>query len=150
MVVREVPYDGYDFHEYDRVSRPISLMDVVAENWKVQNDAPEKVAKVQKDANSGDSPKVVKSRIRVQLSRALTWAEVEDLTTDGADPHLRRLDGNGFDGLKLWVAPNHVHVWAEAPYGSRDLYELIAEIMANQYVNVFPKAVRTYREYNGD
>ena len=149
MTVREVPYDGYAEYEYHRAERPRSLAELLREFNPI--DSTDDLKQVATETPVKESvPSTVKSRIRVQLSRPLTWAEVEDLTTDGADPHLRRLDGNGFDGLKLWVAPNHVHVWAEAPYGSRDLYELVASIVANEYVNVFPKAVRTFREYNGE
>jgi hypothetical protein len=96
------------------------------------------------------TPKVVNSRIRVLLSRPLTWAEKEDLETDNLDPHLRRIDGTDDDGFKVTVAPNFEHVWAEAAYGSRVLYEVIAAALEHKYVNVFPRAVRTFREYNGE
>lgn len=96
-------------------------------------------------------PKVVNSRIRVQLSRKFTWAEKEDIERDTFDPHLRKLDGkSSVDGLKLTVSPERNHVWAEAPYGARPLYALVADLLATYYVNVFPTAVRTFREYNGE
>lgn len=88
-------------------------------------------------------------RIRILLSRPLTWAEKEDLETNWDDPQFRRINGDNVDGLKLWVAPNFEHVWAEANVGSRLLFEDVANVLANDYVNVFPKAVRTFREYNG-
>lgn len=91
---------------------------------------------------------VKKSRIRVELSRPLTWAEKEYLETDHLDPHARRIDGT--DGLKLTVSSDFQHVVAEAEYGSRILFELIASALEHSFVNVFPTAVRTFREYNGE
>lgn len=110
--------------------------DVMKENW-VATETPTKEK----------SSKVVTSRIRVYLSRPLTWAEKEDLETDYTDPDLRRIDGKG--GFKVWVSENHEHVWAEAEFGSRLLFELIAVALEDSFVNVYPKAVRTFREYNG-
>jgi hypothetical protein len=94
------------------------------------------------------TPKVVTSRIRVLLSRPLTWAEKEDLETNTLDNHLRRIDGS--DGFRFWVSPGFKHVWAEARFGSRILYEIVAAKLETSYVNVFPRAVRTFREYNGE
>jgi hypothetical protein len=142
-MVATVPYDGYANH------RP--LADVHRENWDSYWDKPGTETLSTETPTKEPVSKVVKSRIRVLLSRTLTWAEREDITTDYADVHFRRLDGeNTFDGLKLWMSPNGKHVWAEAPYGSRPLYELVAKTLENNYVNVFPRAVRTFREYNGE
>jgi hypothetical protein len=147
----KVPYDGFLQYELDRVHRPRSLKELSAELWD-SDSIPEPVDQVATKTPAKESvSKVVKSRIRVLLSRPLTWAEREDITTDFADPHYRRLDGQSeLDGLKLWVSPNGEHVWAEAPYGSRPLYDLVAITLENSYVNVFPRAVRTFREYNGE
>lgn len=98
-----------------------------------------------------EAPKVVKSRIRVQLSRTLTWAEKEDLEKDELDSHERKLDGkSSIDGLKLSVSPERTHVWAEATYGSRHVFDLVSHLLADTFVNVYPTAVRTFREYNGE
>jgi hypothetical protein len=134
-------------YDYDHYSRPVSLHDVVAENWSVSNDAPEKVAnKVQQTPKSNST--LVTSRIRVALSRPLTWAEKEELETDYSDPDLRRINGRT-DKFKVSVSKERTHVWAEAAYGSRILFELVAASLENNFVNVFPIAVRTFREYNG-
>lgn len=145
--VKEVPYDGRSVPDWDVWdNEPKVSPSLEKEHWFTDSTEDLKVAAKTPVRDS----RTVKSRIRVQLSRPLTWAEAEDLTTDGSDPHLRRLDGNGFDGLKLWVSPTHTHVWAEAPYGSRHLFELVASFLETSYVNVYPKAVRTFREYNGE
>jgi hypothetical protein len=89
------------------------------------------------------------SRIRVQLSRPLTWAEKEHLETNWTDPNLRRISDVS-PVLKLRVAENKEHVWLEAPFGSRIAFELLAAAVEQHFVNVFPKAVRTFREYNGE
>jgi hypothetical protein len=99
---------------------------------------------------------VQRSRIRVKLSRPLTWAEKEWLETDLDDPHLRRVnlsdhpdtdhtievvrDGNG----------EFTYVWVEADFGSRIAFDIVAQILEQEFVNVFPRAVRTDREYNGE
>jgi hypothetical protein len=145
-MTRTVPYDGYSIRGYyDQLGPAAKSISELFGNMD-QDLATERNARV-----NASAPKVVNSRIRVQLSRVLTWAEKEELERDTADPHWRKLDGSSpIDGLKLWVSPERTHVWAEAPYGSRRLYELVAGLLASDYVNVFPTAVRTFREYNGE
>lgn len=105
----------------------------------------------QKLATERNAPvKVATSRIRVQLNRPLTWAEKEELETNYVDADLRRIKESTTDGFKLWVSPNREHVWVEAPFGSRLAYELVAASLEYTFVNVFPRAVRTFREYNGE
>lgn len=104
---------------------------------------------------SSSKPTETISRIRVMLSRPLTWSEVEELTTDHVDPHLRRFSQrtNLFTadrGFNLKVAPNRQHVWVEGYAGSRILYDLVARSLDEHFVNVYPKAVRTFSEYNGE
>jgi len=139
-MTRSVPYDGYGFPK-------LSLDDPF---W----DSPSEVAgRMDKDlaAIRNQTPKTVTSRIRVLLSRPLTWAEKEDLETDFLDPHLRRINGSDEeDKFKIWVSPGFEHVWAEGLIGSRLLFESVAAKLEHSYVNVFPRAVRTFREYNGD
>jgi len=137
--VKEVPYDGYGY----RVPA-----DPAKENWDYGQTL--SIDPLPDEIPVEETPKVVKSRIRVLLSRPLTWAEKEWLETDKLDPHSRRINGSSDTGLKLWVAPNFEHVWGEAEFGSRILFELVAEVLDTHFVNVFPKAVRTFREYNGD
>jgi len=142
-MTKTVPYDGYQF--------PRVGLEDFGINDPHYFDSPSEVAgRMDKDlaAIRNQTPKVVTSRIRVLLSRPLTWAEKEYIETDHLDPHLRRINGN--DGLKLWVSPNFEHVWAEADMGSRILYEIVAATLEHSFVNVFPKAVRTFREYNGE
>lgn len=95
--------------------------------------------------------KVKNSRIRIELSRPLTWAEKEALETNWDDPHERRIKDTN-DGLLLVLnlAPDFQHVWAEAPFGSRILFDLVAAMLEQHFVNVYPTAVRTFREYNGE
>jgi len=134
--VKEVPYDG---HEYLTGHREPA----VRAN-EVATETPSEENKI---------PQTVTSRIRVLLSRRLTWAEKEDLETDQTDWHMRRtnqvskLTGDSF---RVWVDNDFEHVWLEGEMGSRLLFDLIVDRLANGYVNVFPKAVRTYREYNGN
>lgn len=101
------------------------------------------------EVNEEPAPKVTNSRIRVQLSRPLTWAEKEALETNWEDEHERRINITD-NPLVLTVAPNFQHVWAEAPFGSRILFDLVAAVVEQHFVNVYPKAVRTFREYNGE
>lgn len=91
------------------------------------------------------------SRIRVQLSRPLTVAEAEKLTTDhhtigGRLNVSRRLD-SGFL-FKLRVSPNRTHVWVDADLPSRPLYDVVAAALDQHFVNVYPTAVRTFTEYH--
>lgn len=106
--------------------------------------------KKSKPSEKVTEPKVTTSRIRVLLSRPLSWAEVEDLTTDNTDYHLRRTNAIKDIPFKLWVAPNRQHVWVEGDLGSRWLFALVAAALEEHYVNVFPRAVRTFTEYNGE
>lgn len=142
-MVRAVPYDGTD-----------SLYGLFTKEEKMWNPpSPSEVARrMDQDlaARRNAAPKTVKSRIRVQLSRPLTWAEKESLETDNVDPHLRKIDGKRNGAFKIWVSPNFEHVWAEADFGSRLLFEVVAAALEHNYVNVFPRAVRTFHEYNGE
>lgn len=108
--------------------------------------ATNKVAKATKE----DTPKLVASRIRVQLSRPLTWAEKEALETNNLDVHSRRINDSNVTGFKFHVSSNKEHVWAEAFFGSRLVYDLVAAALEQHFVNVYPTAVRTFREYNGE
>jgi hypothetical protein len=74
------------------------------------------------------------SRIRVQLNRPLTEAEVEDITHRGIQFRLR-------------VSPNRLHVWADGAMNSRHMFPIVAKVLAENYVNLFPRAVRTFSEY---
>jgi hypothetical protein len=136
---------AYDFvtYENDRPFRARTLQELNNELWgsRVATETPV----------SEPVSKTVTSRIRVLLSRPLTWAEKEDIETDWTDPHQRRIKGvdNGL-GVKISVAPNFEHVWLEGYVGSRILFEIAAALLEQEYVNVFPKAVRTFREYNGE
>lgn len=146
-MTRSVPYDGYG-----NGARAIGLMPALHE-LDPFGDSPSQVAgRMDRDlaAIRNETPKVVTSRIRVYLSRPLTWAEKEHIETNHLDTHLRRIDGSDQDRFKLWVSPSHEHVWAEAALGSRVLFEIVAATLEHNFVNVFPSAVRTFREYNGD
>lgn len=134
---------------YDTVVGFRPKADVRNENWDYTVVASNPVTETPV-SESSDS-KIVTSRIRVLLSRPLTWAEKEDLETDWNDPHQRRVNGVNNDlGVKIHVANNFEHVWAEGLAGSRVVFDLIAAILESEYVNVFPRAVRTFREYNGE
>lgn len=109
--------------------------------------AAKKVAKATKEEAS--PAKVATSRIRVQLSRPLTWAEKEALETNNSDVHSRRINESA-NGFKFHVSQNKEHVWAEAGFGSRILYDLVAAALEQHFVNIYPIAVRTFREYNGE
>jgi hypothetical protein len=91
------------------------------------------------------------SRIRVQLSRPLTVAEAEKLTSDhhtiSGRLNVSRREDDGFL-FKLRVSPNRTHVWVDADLPSRDLYEVVASALDSHFVNVYPTAVRTFTEYH--
>lgn len=74
------------------------------------------------------------SRIRVQLNRPLTEAEVEDITHRGIQ-------------FRLSVSVNRLHVFAEGAMDSRRMYPIVAKVLAENYVNLIPRAVRTFTEY---
>lgn len=93
--------------------------------------------------------KVTTSRIRVLLSRPLTWAEKEAIETNHDDIHSRRIEFTNV-GFKLTVSENREHVWVEAGFGSRLAFDLVSAVLEQHFVNVYPKAVRTFREYNGE
>lgn len=83
------------------------------------------------------TPKKVRhSRIRVQLNRPLTYAHVEDITHKGLQ-------------FKLSVAPNRTHLWAEGPMTSRQMFDIVEKVLAENYTNYFVRAVRTFSEYSG-
>lgn len=82
------------------------------------------------------------ARIRISFSRPLSYAEQEffhgkiDLVsvTDAKTSVTARLNGN----QKLWLESNS--------YDSRQLYQFGRELVESNFVNVFPVAVRTFRE----
>jgi hypothetical protein len=97
------------------------------------------------------SPQYKHSRIRVQLSRPLTVAESEKLSTDhhviGGRLNVSRRRDDGFL-FKLRVSPNRTHVWVDADLPSRPLYDVVAAALDSHFVNVYPTAVRTFTEYH--
>lgn len=100
-----------------------------------QQPAPQPAKKVRK-------PRKGPARIRVTFSRHFRVAEVE---------HLRRASNiapflDELIGLKLRLDPSG-RLWAEADMDSRDLYSLVTQLIESTFVNVFPTAVRTFREY---
>jgi hypothetical protein len=103
-----------------------------------------------KDAVSPKRPVEKQARIRVWLSRPLTWAEKEWIETNHDDPHSRRINQTDTGGLKLRVSTDMQHVWVDGYFGSRVLFDLVAAVLEQHFVNVFPKAVRTFTEYNGE
>lgn len=83
------------------------------------------------------NPKKVRlSRIRVQLNRPLTHAHVEDITHRGVQ-------------FRLTVSPNRMHLWADGAMASRQMYRIVEKVLAENYVNYLPRAVRTFSEYSG-
>jgi DNA-binding beta-propeller fold protein YncE len=91
-------------------------------------------------------PKTKLSRIRVELSRPLTIAESEHLTRNHHTLRARVLNAGD---LKLRVNPNGTHVWVDAAMSSRALFDIVRAALDSHFVNVFPRAVRTFTEYNG-
>lgn len=152
-MVAHVPYSGYSVldereREFKPLYKALSPSEVAGlDQTRVSSKVP--VTEKKKKAEVS-VPKLSTSRIRVQLSRPLTWAEKEHLETDWTDAHARRVNDVKRSGVSLRVAENREHVWVEAPFGSRITFELVAAALEQHFVNVFPKAVRTFREYNGD
>jgi len=95
------------------------------------------------------APKLVQSRIRVWLSRPLTWAEKEAIETNHDDIHSRRINDTNLD-YKFRVSDDKEYIWVDASFGSRLSFDLVAAVLEQHLVNVYPKAVRTFREYNGE
>lgn len=100
-------------------------------------------------APSSADAKVKNSRIRVWLSRPLSYAEKEAFETNWEDEDLRRFNDTPGFPLKWNLAPNRQHAWVEGAIGSRVLYDLVATVLETHFVNAYPKAVRTFSEYNG-
>lgn len=165
--VKEVPYDGRGLPpfesldpfgdksvpDWDRQSwkEPVKAADFGTENWGSHwNDSTDDLKVATNTPTEEKIPTVVTSRIRVLLSRPLTWAEKEDLETDWADVHLRRNGKHSGNDVRIWLDNDFEHVWAEGLIGSRLLYEVVALRLEFDYVNVFPRAVFTKREYNGE
>lgn len=79
------------------------------------------------------------SRIRVTLSREFTPAEAEHFSQVGflvaaiSEGETITVDGN-----RIWVE--------SAVFDSRTAYQKIADLIGNGFVNIFPTAVRTFRE----
>lgn len=73
------------------------------------------------------------ARIRVSLSRELSHAEKEFIRSLGKDYYIR-LSGSGKLYIDSWVAD------------SRELFDGAREWLEDNFVNVFPTAVRTFRE----
>lgn len=77
------------------------------------------------------------SRIRVTFNRPLTPAEAEHFTDEVSLTH--------DPTYKIRVTANRV--WVETWFhSSRDAYDEIAAFVASEYVNIYPVAVRTFRE----
>ncbi len=81
------------------------------------------------------------SKIRVTLSRPLTWAEWEHLVnvvaaieTDGSK-HPVKFTREAFDVIHI-----------ESSAKSRSIFKALADFLGSEFVNVFPKAVLTKQE----
>lgn len=79
------------------------------------------------------------ARIRVTFNRDLTPAEQEHLRSVGV---LVR----EYTGDKVRLSPDERLFVESNDSDSRDLYEAVASIVSASFVNVFPVAVRTFRE----
>jgi hypothetical protein len=75
------------------------------------------------------------SKIRVTLSRPLTWAEWERLTHGKGHWTVNRDQGTDFSVIHL-----------EGQTNSRRPFEDFSKFLAEEFVNVFPKAVLTKQE----
>lgn len=141
------PKNGRALPTVDDLKKELSVSEAMAQAEKELAEIGHQAAAT---VTEDSAPKVTTSRIRVLLNRPLTWAEKEDLETNWDDEHARRVNETVSPYFKLHVADNHEHIWAEAGFGSRILFELIAAAVEQHFVNVYPKAVRTFREYNGE
>ncbi len=79
------------------------------------------------------------ARIRVSFSRPFTEAEKEHLRSVGV--LVRRYIG---DKIRV-AADDRVYIESQDSE-SRNLFEAISAVVASSFVNVFPIAVRTFRE----
>jgi len=79
------------------------------------------------------------ARIRVTFNRDLTEAEKE---------HLRQVGElvRTYVGDKLRISPDQRVYIESQENNSRDLFEALSSVVATSFVNVFPTAVRTFRE----
>jgi len=84
----------------------------------------------------GMSRKPGPSRIRVSLSRALTPAEIE---------FFKGINAHSDGSFRTRATANRI--WHESyVQDSREAYEVLAWLLGENFVNVFPIAVRTFRE----
>lgn len=84
------------------------------------------------------------ARIRVYLSRQLTWSEAETLSSDH---HV--LKGRGVDLVSVRVGKSRRTVYVDAYMPSRELFTVLASALDAHFVNVHPSAVKTFNEFNG-
>lgn len=172
-IENDYPLDSYEDRQLPSFSEQIEEMEreQVAQKAKLLNDLTEPFVEVPVFVLEGlidiaitaglyDEPfnslvpksnKYKHSRIRVQLSRPLTVAEAEKLSTDhhtiGGRLNVSRRQDDGFL-FKLRVSPNRTHVWVDADLPSRPLYDVVAAALDAHFVNVYPTAVRTFTEYH--
>jgi len=84
----------------------------------------------------GMSRKPGPSRIRISLSRSLTPAEIE---------FFKGLNAYSDGSFRIHATANRV--WHESyVQDSRETYSVLAWVLGENFVNVFPIAVRTFRE----
>lgn len=81
-----------------------------------------------------DAPRPVRSKLRIRFNRALTWAEREAVR--GFMNHL------GYRHHFNHEDPSELHLRAQDD--SRTAYDVVAHYVAEEFVNVYPKAVRTF------
>ena len=78
-----------------------------------------------------------RSRIRIRFNRPLTWSERETLNQQSEDYYNEEFKFSKPDEL-----------FVESALDSRTLYESIAGFVEDNYVNLHPVAVRTFKESN--
>lgn len=134
----------------ENLKQDVEVIDEENDNlWKDYYEALNALAEVQleKLAKAGN---VTHSRIRVYLSRQLTYSEVEKLNGNRnvISERVKNSSLLGLD-LSLHVGKERRTIYVNGYVNSRDLYSAIAAALDAHFVNVHPEAVRTFAEYNG-
>lgn len=81
------------------------------------------------------------SKIRVRLSRPLYWAEREAL-----DDSLANNFGPALVRQSYHEQDRDAHLILEAQLHSRSLFYVVEDILGEEFVNVYPTAVKTFWE----
>lgn len=129
-------------------NRQLALTLVDTEKWLTESEN-ELYRKDTEEYMRKSAQQVAPSRIRVYLSRQLTWSEAETFRNDHHVVSGRLPVPSLVSNLRVRVNRDRRAIYVDANLPSRDLYAVVASALEAHFVNVHPVAVRTFAEYNG-